>query len=67
MIIIGLLILYTQTLQSLTKDRMGGPAIRNYSDLGFACFGQAGKFAVDVCILIGYIMLVTGFLVVIGT
>ena len=66
MIIIGLLVLYTQTLQSLAKDRLGGRLVRTYSELGYACYGPNGKTAVDICLITGQIMLGIGFLVYIG-
>ena len=66
MIIIGLLVLYTQTLQSLAKDRLGGRLVRTYSELGYACYGPNGKKTVDICLLTSQIMLGIGCLVFIG-
>ena len=52
----------------MTTTRMKlGPQIKSYSELGYACYGNSGKFVVDFFVMIAQIGIGIGYLIFNGT
>ena len=63
--LIGAVVIYTQTLQSLGKQYSAEP-VNSYSDLGWVSYGSAGRLAVNVCILLTQTGIIIIFVLFIG-
>ena len=63
--LIGAVVIYTQTLQSLGKQYSAEP-VNSYSDLGWVSYGSTGRIAVNVCILLTQTGIVISYILFIG-